>query len=236
MHILCSKCRQRISVDDLNIDSDKALCRPCGEVFSISQLIDEGYDAEELLTKPAGISLALTPHGWRVAATTRSANFFLFAMFTVFFGPVAVTGMIGQQIQKGQFNPLAALLAVTFLLVSCFSFVMAAMHSFGQVVVSREGDEGEVFTGVGSLGWRRRFLWTGVKSVLQDPMPYQQSGSSNLGIRLVGPDILFGSLLRDNRRRFVLDLLRRLRIATQDESARLYDQTAEPLAGQMARL
>lgn len=228
MQIHCSKCREKIPLDDLNIHSDLALCRPFGEAFSISQLIDDGFDADELLTKPAGISLTQTTGGWRIAATTRSAQFFLFAIFAVMFGPVFAVGMIEQEINKGNFTPLTALFATPFLLVACFAFLMAAMHSFGQVVVSREGDQGVVFTGVGSIGWRRRFLWTDVKSIREDYLSYQQSGSSNLGIRLAGPDILFGSLLRDHRRCFLLHLLRRLRTASHDECERLLGSAENP--------
>lgn len=234
MQILCSKCKQRIPAGDLNIQSDVALCRQCGETFSISQLFDAGYDTDELLRKPSGISLAITPTGWRVASTTRSAHFFLFAIFAVMFGPFFGVAMIGQEINKGNFTPFTALFATPFLLVSCFAFVMAMMHGFGRIVVIRDGDQGEVFTGVGSLGWRRKFLWTAVKYVREDNMRFSQTGSLNIGIRLVGPEILFGSLLRDDRRSYLRHLLRRLRTASADEYVRLIEVAEKPFASQPA--
>ena len=35
----------------------------------------------------------------------------------------------------------------------------------GKVVVRVQGDAGEIFTGVGPIGWRRRFSWRGVSAI-----------------------------------------------------------------------
>ena len=74
MKITCPSCSTQIPSNQLNAETDIALCSQCNEAFSISALVASGQDSGEfeLSESPHGAWFSETFTGWTIGATTRS--------------------------------------------------------------------------------------------------------------------------------------------------------------------
>jgi hypothetical protein len=199
-----------LPLDDVNVASDVALCRPCGSAFKVGELIQ--YAAAPMVDPdrpPRGAWYEETFDGFRAGATTRSCIALFLVPFMCVWSGGSLGGIYGSQIARGQFNPGMSLFGIPFLLGTIFLGGFALMTLCGRHVVSVEGDEGIVFTGVGPVGMRKRFAWSEVTGVEEDVHSGGRGGPSR-SIRLNGVNpITFGSLLSEPRRQFLLAMLRR---------------------------
>ena len=83
------------------------------------------------------------------------------------------------------------------------------MRLFGKIVVSVDGHQGSVFTGIGSAGWRQPFDWSGTKWIHEDHVVKPKFRYYE--IVLIGPSqVRFGRLLSKDRRHWVLHTLRKM--------------------------
>src|SRR5688500_1360755 len=70
----CPECRQDISLDDVNVANDLALCRRCSKDFGYAQVLAEKEaPTVDLNRPPAGAWFHRAHRGFEVGATTRSA-------------------------------------------------------------------------------------------------------------------------------------------------------------------
>lgn len=83
------------------------------------------------------------------------------------------------------------------------------MEMFGKVVVSSEGDNATIFTGIGSFGWRRRFGWHDVKSIRLYERGSSESGTLEYIQVAADKEYNFASTLSQARRRYMLKVLRK---------------------------
>lgn len=73
-----------------------------------------------------------------------------------------------------------------------------------------QGNDGQVFLGVGRFGWTRKFDWSSVQQVSECYTLSSSGGNYNrVSISLAGEQtrIQFGSLIGDERRAYMIDLL-----------------------------
>ena len=85
---------------------------------------------------------------------------------------------------------------------------IALMAVCGKMVVSVNGDQGKIFTGVGSVGWTRKFKWSGIREV-QENTRYGSKGGIYHVIVLEGDTrISFGSGIKESRLYFMENALR----------------------------
>lgn len=94
-----------------------------------------------------------------------------------------------------------------FIAVGLMMTGVALVSMFGHVTVMVRGSEGTVLTGVGPIGWRRRFDAVAVTSVRVVETKGKDSSGKNIEIE-AGKKIKFGSLLTDRRRAWMGGMLR----------------------------
>ena len=124
---------------------------------------------------------------------------------------LSLGGIYGTQIRSGTFNLALSLFGIPFVLFSVLFWSFALMAICGKVEVRLRGSEGQVFTGIGSLGFRRRFSTTEVTHVYEGSARCSGVGSEGNAIVLEGTKRLkFGESLRTERRYFVAGVLRAL--------------------------
>jgi len=214
MKLFCPKCDTRLGAAQLNIAADVAACPNCDEVFAISSIVSAGHldDVEfNIQEPPKGVSFQDTGMGWEIIASTRSATAFFLVPFMCVWSGFSLGGIYGTQIVNGKFNLGMSLFGIPFVLGTLLFGSIAVMSVCGRVVVSADGNFGRVFTGVGPVGWTRRFDWQSISLVEEDLLDYQSRGSNGPVISLVGKTRLkFGSGLTDARRYYVLKALQRL--------------------------
>jgi hypothetical protein len=78
---------------------------------------------------------------------------------------VSIYGIYVTQITSGQFDLKLSFLGLPFLLGSAILVAVSAMATCGQARLTVNGNRGEIFIGVGPLGWRRRFDWSSIRRV-----------------------------------------------------------------------
>jgi hypothetical protein len=199
-----------IAGDDMNVVTDIARCAPCGEVFRLSSLVQVNESGPvDLDDPPRGAWYREEFDGFVVGATTRHPMAILLVPFMCVWSGFSIGGIYGQQIARGKFNLGESLFGIPFILGTLVFGSIALMTVCGKVVVRVRDFGGEVFTGVGSIGWRRPFDPKQITAIRIEP--YRSSnGQTSSTILLEGPKKLrFASGLTEPRRDFLANVLRR---------------------------
>jgi hypothetical protein len=214
----CPRCGASLSPDDINVSADTARCRSCASVYAFSDLVHEdGLAHFNLSQPPSGVSVDQFANGFRVSATTRAWYALFLVPFMCVWSGMSLGGIYGSQIRSGKLNIFISLFGIPFILATVFLGSQALMATFGRIAVLRDGDDGAIFTGIGPIGWTRRFRWSTVMSAVE------ADGRSNYGFqgRLpmqvislktvsdgIPKTIRFGTQLSADRREFLLALIR----------------------------
>jgi hypothetical protein len=211
MQARCPTCVTEIALEDVNVATDLALCRRCKQTFAFSELSGEAGEPQvDLRRPPKGAWFEQTSRGFEVGASTRSPQAFFLVPFMMVWSGGSLGGIYGTQIAKGEFNPFISLFGIPFVLGTLVLGSFALMTVAGKVRVRVEGDEGQLFTGVGPFGWTRRFSWREMTKV--GTTQKQGRNGSSEQITLEGQRrIDFGSGLNTDRLHFVLAALRKMR-------------------------
>jgi hypothetical protein len=165
--VVCPKCRHKIPLADINVATDIALCRSCGEKLKYSEIaFDHDAITRSLNNPPRGVwKKDYSASGFEVGASTRSAVAFFLVPFMCIWAGGSLGGIYGTQIWSGHFNRTMSLFGIPFILGTLLFGSITMLTVFGKIVVNVEGGNGVIFTGVGPIGWRRRFDWRGVTSI-----------------------------------------------------------------------
>ncbi len=153
-------------MDDVNVSTDVALCRHCGQNWSYAELIQDNTTEIDLLNPPKGAWFRDTPpRGFQAGVSTRSAIAFFLVPFMCVWSGISLGGIYGTQFARGHFSLGISLFGIPFILGTLLFGGAAVMSACGKVTVTVEGDDGILFTGVGPIGLRRRFSWRNVTKV-----------------------------------------------------------------------
>jgi len=206
----CPRCRSVIPLDDVNVATDLALCRRCNETFSYAELLEE--DQEVSFTphaEPKGAWYGESgPQSFVVGATTRSLMALFLVPFMCVWSGFSLGGIYGSQIAKGKFDLHMSLFGIPFLLGTLFFGSFAAMTVLGKVTVTGDGDGAVVFTGIGPMGWRRRFHWREVTAIRK--IEGYNRNAVYYQIAIEGEkNLKFGSQVKAERLDFMLSVLRK---------------------------
>lgn len=221
MEVTCPSCRAKIASADINVSTDVALCRACGNTFRLSEVLAGGVFSGllpsfglpsgpvDLNSPPSGAWYEPAADGFTAGATTRSWGALFIVPFTCVWAGGSMFGIYGTQILKGHFSLGPSLFGIPFLLGSIFLVSWCAMSVAGKVTVSLHGDQLAVFTGVGPLGLTRISKLSDFRTARED---WGYGGMNNNRqsrvIRLEGARAMaFGSMLTTERRYFLLSAL-----------------------------
>lgn len=237
----CPTCSKAILSDDVNVAKDVAYCRSCNLAHSLSALIhtSELTSGINLDRPPPGVRYDLHEGHITVSATHRSlaaaAGTLAIALFwngiVSVFVLLAIAGTLRNLnipmptwFPTPDMNGSPMSLGMTlFLWIFLTPFIVigsAMIGAFflsvgGRTEVRADPTGGTVFTGVGPLGYRRRFMPSQVSDVrIEDRMWRDSDGDRQQKTCVVietqeGKLIRFGSMLSNERRRFLAALLRK---------------------------
>jgi hypothetical protein len=220
----CPNCKSEIVQQDINIQADIAQCVSCSTVFIISSTfnssdnsnylfdnqIEEGF---ELSKPPSGAWVKKGRENLIVGATTRSAIAFVLVPFMLVWSGGSIGGIYGTQVVSGEFSLFMSLFGIPFLIGSVIFWKLAFMAIWGKVVVTLDKEGGTIFTGIGSLGKTKKFVWSDISSVKEETsICYNRKGSrATTKIYLEGQKrVGFGSPLSEERRYYVLQSIKRI--------------------------
>jgi hypothetical protein len=208
----CPLCKKPIAAEDINVQTDVAFCRSCQRPFALSEVAHG-------VAPPSLASVRPPPGAWysddgieaRVGATTRSwMALFLIPFMCVWTG-FSLGGIYGSQIAKGKFDPGMSAFGIPFVLGSILFWSLAVMSVCGKSEIVVRGGVGEAFTGVGALGWRRRFDATAVRSVREDWSGFSTNRRPQREIVIEADRrIGMGAMLNAERRAYLIVVLREM--------------------------
>ncbi len=209
MKLVCPQCHSEVAPQELPAPGGKALCGSCRKQFRCPEINEAAGSGLDLRNPPAGAWFKEFPNGFELGASMRSPM----ALLLVPFACVWIAGSAGLFFQSVKRAPGCDgwLWAFSLSLVAGVVFFggVGLMGICGKAVVRRQGDAGEVFTGVGALGFRRRFNWSQVQS-MRITKGYGRSFRSEQ-ITLQGVQkVHFGSNLGPRRLEFILGALRQI--------------------------
>jgi hypothetical protein len=232
MATVCPACGGVIPESDVNVAKDIAFCRKCDKGYPLSELVMGGMGGGA--EAPVDLSMPVRGAWYRddggevsIGATLRSvagAGFMIF--FSGFWNAITWTLVIvtlrgffhvGQQpvVRAGHGTQITGifplLFMIPFVLIGAVTGVLALMMLFGRVEVTVRGGEGQVFTGIGGVGRRKRFDAAAVTGVAVRYAGWQQNRQPQYAIYLEGPTpVKFGSMLTPERRAFIAAALRKV--------------------------
>lgn len=217
MKLFCPKCEKILETREINVEKDFALCSVCNETFSISNdlFLHELVAGEINLDKiPKGAWVQDFSDGFEIGATTRSYVAFFLVPFMILWSGGSVGSIYGTQILSGKFSLFESLFGIPFLLGTIVVGGITLMMLFGKITVTVKNDEGEVFTGIGSLGIIKKFIWSEVKNITQSiNLNYNNRNNQQRLIILEGKNkIMFGSFLSNENRVFMIKALRKIHL------------------------
>lgn len=167
-------------------------------------MADREFDLQSL---PKGISLEVTDQSWCLTASTRSVvDGLLFGFVSLLLG----LGVVFFLLLFRADGKISLLWVSLFVLALLITFArMAVMRLLGKIVITVEGHQSSVFTGIGSVGRRQQFHWARTKWIHEEHVVKPKSNYYE--IVLIGPSqVRFGRLLSKVQRHSVLHALRQL--------------------------
>jgi hypothetical protein len=236
----CPKCKGVIRADDVNVVTDVAFCRACNVSYALSEVAHgTGIDPNlDLSRPPKGAWQRASGLGTVIGASHRSLGGAIGALaFSLFWNGIvsvfvavalsstlALLGLSGpswfpKPIMNG--GPMGWGITI-FLWCFLTPFILigvamiAAFFSClaGRTEVFIRDWQGEIFTGVGPIGWRKKFKTEQVKNVRIEDKQWRDSdgdrrNSTHILIELTeGKPLKFGSSLSNERRQFVAAAVR----------------------------
>jgi len=198
----------------MNAANDVAVCAGCGEAFKLSEIMEDASDpAFDPLSPPAGAWFEQGVNGWTVGASTRSYMAFFLVPFMCIWSGGSHGGIYGTQFYFHKFTLILSLFGIPFLLGSILLGTAALMAIFGKVTLTIEYDEAMLFTGIGPIGWRRRFLFSDISRV-EETTRWRGGQNTNGTTRVISLEgkrrVVFGNQLNEARRYFVVQCIRRM--------------------------
>jgi len=169
MEVSCTSCERKIEATNINVAKDTAYCTNCESLTSLSSLLEstpsKNFDASSPVS---GTSLDDRGLNWTVSGSHRSWMALFFVPFTLVWAGGSLSGIYGSQLISGEFDPGKSLFGLPFLIGSIVLISLSLMSVFGRTIVSVENGKALTFTGIGSIGWYRRFDWSAIDRVSEN--------------------------------------------------------------------
>lgn len=213
----CPLCRCPISIDDVNVATDLALCRSCGKTSPFSMVTGStGLTPGILDSPPRWIRMEEDPLAGTVITYRRKSPMLFFLIpFTAIWSGGSVGGIYGSQLYKGEFDVSQSLFGLPFLAGTIVLLGVVTFLLLGKWVVTLRDGEGSVFVGMGGLGRTRRFTYgrdTQV-SLRMTSVKVNDVPQKGICVRNGDKDVIFGTLLKDEAKQFIAAAI--LRVARQ---------------------
>jgi hypothetical protein len=238
----CSKCGKAIPSEDVNVANDVAYCRTCNLSHKLSTLtqgteLDAGIDLDN---PPAGTWFTNDGTGPLIGATHRSLGTAIGALaFGLFWNGIVSVFMLvalaGTLRNLGiplphwfpapnmNGSPMSVGMTI-FLWIFLTPFILIGLVMIGAFLSSLGGrtevrignTEGVVFTGIGKLGYRRRFDASAVKDVRIDDKQWRDNDGDRRRKTYIVIEtreaklVKFGSMLAEERRKFLAAAVRKV--------------------------
>lgn len=205
--VRCPKCTLNVPDRDTNPETDIALCRRCSEWFGLAASATEQLGtALDLGNPPAGAWHRLDGSVTELGTSTRSRLAFMLVPFALISLPFGLPLIAAWAISRSGSNWVIGLVGLLALVFSAALVPMALMSVCGKVRVRADGDQCEVFSGIGPVGRRWRFRWSEPLRIQYKTFTSDGDGKPAapvIEITAGGRRKWIGALLIEERKRFI---------------------------------
>jgi len=203
----CPYCRTTIAMEDVNVATDVALCRNCGQVSSFATVAGVADVSLAVLDQPPkGIRVSRNVHGGTKVVYRRvSRALFFLVPFTALWSGVSMVGIYGSQLMEGRFDLGQSLAGLPFLIGTVILVMVILFCAFGRWELIVQQGEGSVFVGLGSLGRRRRFAYDRTTTVRLKLTNIQVNDVRQTGVCVRNDDqeFVFGATMKEEAKQFM---------------------------------
>ena len=114
-------------------------------------------------------------------------------------------GIYGTQLINGEFDLFQSLFGIPFIIGSIVFWSLALMSIWGKVELTLNKRGGKVFTGIGTIGLVKQFLWKDITTLKQKQATLRYPGSQGGSLIFEGQKrISFGNGLKQKRLYYLL--------------------------------
>jgi hypothetical protein len=222
----CHNCNSEIPSNQINIATDLAHCKACNKIFKISEVpqVNESFDLKK---NPKGTWFEKkSSNELTIGASTASPIAFFLIPFMLIWSGLSLSGIYGTQITSGEFDLFSSLFGIPFLLGTFFLGAMTIMSVAGKVEVKITKVGGVIFTGIGGIGFSKKFTWNEV-SAIKEIESYSRnrngrSGNRGTKISLEGERrVSFGTGIPSARKYYILESLKKLHYNVKNHNSLL---------------
>lgn len=208
----CPKCKSHIKTENINIKTDVAQCLHCETIFNLSENKNTFFDDNfEPNNAPNGTWCKTERNKTIIGATTRSPIAFFLVPFMLIWSGGSLTMFYGSQFANGEFNLVQSLLDIPFIIGSLVFWSIAIMSIWGKVELTLDNKGGKVFTGVGSIGLAKKFVWNEVTAIMEKQSLIRTNIGNSKRLVFEGKRrISFGTGIKEERRYYLLRAIRSL--------------------------
>lgn len=204
---MCPICRSSIPLDDINVATDIALCRACGNTSPFSLLSGTAEVSLEILSQPPrGIRIEREFLKPTVITYRRLSPALVFLIpFTALWSGISMFGIYGTQIRKGEFDLGQSLFGLPFLLGTVVLLGVIVFLLFGRWKTTLEKGAGRVSVGVGPIGWTRAFSYNrdSLITLRTTDVRVNQIPQKGILVRNGTQDFVFGTILKEEAKVFI---------------------------------
>ena len=209
--IYCPDCRKEIPAEDFNVSTDVAFCRRCGKNHRYSELADFEVRADFCPDEPPRGMRVLPDDGTGEGIVFRyfSHAVWILCFFAVFWS--GITGTATVAAWTGNSPWFAKLFMIPFQLVGIGFLFGIAMMLFGRSELRFRDGALEMFSGIGRIGRRRRWILADIRKVAVEPINMQQNCRRFEAVTIVTADgrrRFIGRSLDAEKQQFLVNLIR----------------------------
>ena len=206
--LVCPQCNSDVPPEYADLSTETAFCSRCQNFFNCGDWIESALiTPESLQNPPEGVSYEESAEGFKIAISTHSFWWFLsfvcaclYLAFIGFFSWAAFRAPSGK-------GGIVFLILTPFYLIGVAWCCHVLMLLTGKIVIQINGNSGNVFKGVGKVGWSRHFDWSGVKKIRLSK--YYRINGNVKQVTLEGDqNIQLGRGMREDRLSYVVIALR----------------------------
>jgi hypothetical protein len=167
-------------------------------------------------TMPDAGTVEITPDGFLLRVSCRS--FVTAALWAVFGGvllvlPFRIWGDLIRDVRVDGLTVGTGILLAVWVSAVLYIGVLGAFAIFGEIRISKTGDAGEIFTGIGNIGRTHRLRWSEFNGVGDREGTSYSSGrfsrtTHSIGLSGSSQSYVFGSNLTEQQQASVIEFLR----------------------------
>jgi hypothetical protein len=209
----CQFCKEGVSLADVNVATDIALCRHCGKTMPFSAIAPIPGAAEiDLQNPPKAVRIEESSiNGRTIIYRKISPMVFFLIPFTAFWSGMSMFGIYGKQIKSGHFDLVNSLFGLPFLFGTVVLISIILYSLFGRTRIAFPSGMLTVATELGPIAWTRRLACDRSARV---SLQMSNTRVNNVPQRVIqvdcqGRTLKFGVMMSDDAKSFIAEAVRR---------------------------